>query len=97
MAVPFEDRWFVPTGRWLGWIGFSILLVAYVMREQRERWRLPRFWMVLAGLLAIHCVSYVIAFRAVDEWRAIWFFPISILEYVIFTALIEAAVTGPDR
>lgn len=82
--VENRDNPMMPAGRWMGWIGYTVLLGVFVARDHRRHWNRVSFWLALAGLLAVHTALYGVAFQAVRVWRAIWFLPISIAEYPVF-------------
>jgi len=74
----------VPSGRWLGWVGYTVLLAVFVTRDHRQHWNRVWFWLTLGGLFGVHTGGYALAFQAIDVWRGIWFLPISIAEYPVF-------------
>ena len=89
MAVGFyaenRNHALMPVGRWLGWAGYTVLLVVFIIRDHRKSLRHVSFWTVLVGLLVAHTAIYVVAFQFVNVWRGIWFLPVSIAEYLVFS------------
>jgi hypothetical protein len=79
----------MPSGRWLGWTGSTVLLFTFAVRDHRPHWsRLP-FWLILGGLFVLHTLLFAAVFRSVSVWRGIWFLPISIVEYLGFLAALR--------
>ena len=91
-----ENRDRLPSGRWLGRLGYTILIAVFVIRDGRQNWRRSSFWLTLVGLFAAHTALYAVAFKNVQDWRGIWFLPISIVEYVIFVAALQWLGYGDD-
>jgi hypothetical protein len=79
----------MPSGRWLGWTGFTVLLSVFVVRDRRQNWGRLSFWLVLAGLFVVHTALYTMAFQSIAVWPSIWFLPISIAEYPIFLLVLQ--------
>lgn len=79
----------MPAGRWLGWSGYTVLLGVFVVRDYWRHWRRVSFWLVLAGLFAVHTALYAVGFHAIQAWRSIWFLPISIAEYATFVFTLD--------
>ena len=77
-----RDSALMPSGRWLGWTGSTVLLFAFAVRDHRRHWGRVSFWLILGALFAFHTVLFTAVFRAVTAWRSIWFLPISIIEYL---------------
>ena len=84
-----RDNPLVPSGRWLGWAGYTALLAVFVLRDHRQSWTRLTFWLVVAGLFAVHTALYAMAFQTVAVWRGLWFLPISIAEYPIFLLVLH--------
>src|SRR5690242_10016270 len=75
VGIYAENREHMPSGRWLGWAGYTVLLAFFVIRDHRATWRRRSLWLTLAGLFLIHTTLYAIVFRSVETWRGIWFLP----------------------
>jgi hypothetical protein len=84
-VVLYDDRpnW-VPSGRWLALIAYTVLVFSFIVRDFRQSWHRAMLWLPLTALLVMHCVAYAVALRAIAEWRSIWFLPISVGEFVVF-------------
>ena len=90
MYAENRDNRLMPSGRWLGWTGYTVMLSVLVIRDRRQHWRYLSFWLALAALFAVHTALYAIVFQAVHIWRPIWFLPISIAEYPILLFALES-------
>lgn len=90
------DNPLVPSGRWLGWIGSTVLLGAFVIHDHRNSWRRISFWLAVAGLFAGHTALYALAFQLVATWRGAWFLPITLAEYPIFLLALHWLGYGDD-
>lgn len=74
---------------------FYTAVLAYgVLRAHRPDWSRPTFWLTLAVLFSIHFAVYAAAFRAIAEWRVVWFAPLFVVEYTVFLAALEALGYG---
>jgi hypothetical protein len=79
--VENRDSALMPSGRWLGWMGSTVLLFTFAVRDHRPHWGRLSFGLMLGGLFAVHTLLFAAIFRSVSVWRGIWFLPISIVEY----------------
>jgi hypothetical protein len=70
---------------WFGLASFTIFTFGTVITYFHRSWRLVRFWLTLAALLAIHTVAYVVLLERITPWPLIWF---------AFVAVVEIAVLG---
>jgi hypothetical protein len=84
-VVLYDDRpdW-VPSGRWLALIAYTVLVFGLIVRDFRESWNRATLWLPLTAMFVTHCAIYAAVLRAVTEWRSIWFLPISAAEFVVF-------------
>jgi uncharacterized membrane protein YgdD (TMEM256/DUF423 family) len=87
----------MPSGRWLGWAGYTVLLGVFVVREYRQNWSRVSFWLAVVGLLVVHTTLYAVAFQAVTVWRGIWFLPISLAEYPLLVFALHWLGYGQHR
>lgn len=76
------------TGGWIGLVVYTSGLFWVTIRQSREHWRRPGFWMAIAGLLVIHLLAFVAILRAYPRWRMIWFMPVVIAEGGLFGAIV---------
>lgn len=79
-----RDSPMMPSPRWLGWIGYTVLIAVFVLREHWQHTGRVSFWVALFGLFSAHTAIYAIAFQELREWRGMWFLPLSIAEYAVF-------------
>ena len=79
----------LPSGRWLALAVWTLTMFSFVIRDFRRSWSSLTLWASLLGLLAIHVAAYVVVLRAIEEWRAIWFFPASVVEYAAITFILQ--------
>jgi hypothetical protein len=47
------------------------------------------FWIWILGLLAAHLLVFGFVLTVVQEWRLIWFLPISVAEYALLVRLLH--------
>jgi hypothetical protein len=66
--------------RWIGLVLFTLLVFGLVLHHFRSQWGRFRFWLWLLAMLAVHVLAYVAVLSRVDEWRAVWFAIITIVE-----------------
>jgi hypothetical protein len=83
--------WYMPPGRWLGWAVFTVLIGSLILRHHRKSFRQLSFWLMLLGLLVLHVGLYILAFAAIQEWRAAWYLPITLFEFPIFQFVLYRA------
>ncbi len=76
------NGWF--RGGWIGFLVFTALLFWVTVRQSRRRWGHRSFWLAIACLLTIHCLAFVAILRIYPDWRAIWFWPITVVEAGVF-------------
>jgi apolipoprotein N-acyltransferase len=76
------------TGGWIGLAIYTSGLFWVTIRQSREYWRRPGFWMVIAGLLVVHLLAFVAILRAYPRWRMVWFMPVVIGEGGLFGAIL---------
>ena len=79
----------IPTGRWLGWVVQTALIFVVLARDYRPSWSRTSFWMTTLGLLAAHAVGYVAMFSRFEQWRGIWFLPITLIEYPVLLTVLD--------
>jgi apolipoprotein N-acyltransferase len=72
------------TGGWIGLVVYTSGLFWVTIRQLREYWRRPGFWLSITGLLVVHTLAFVAILRAYPGWRMIWFMPIVIVEGGLF-------------
>ena len=83
-----SDSPWLPSGRWLALAAYSALVLGTLIEEFRRSWNRMTFWLSLAVFFTIHSICYAIALVTIDEWRAIWFLPISIAEVPLLTVIL---------
>jgi hypothetical protein len=83
-----ENHW-LPSWRWVGFVGFTVILFATAVGEFRRRWSDARLWLCLAGALAVHTAIYAGLLTAVTEWRVIWFAPLTIGEFFALAYVLD--------
>lgn len=76
------------SGGWFGLAVYTCGLFWVTIRQSREYWRLPGFWVAILGLLVVHLLAFVAILRAYPQWRMIWFVPIVIVEGGSFGAIL---------
>jgi hypothetical protein len=74
--------------QWLALALFTGFLFWAIIRQSREYWPLPKFWLAITCLLGAHLLAFVAILRAYPEWRPIWFAPIVILEGAFFAPIL---------
>jgi apolipoprotein N-acyltransferase len=72
------------TGGWIGLMVYAAGLFWVTIRQSREYWQRPSFWLAIAGLLVVHLLAFVVILRAYPQWRMIWFMPVVIVEGGLF-------------
>lgn len=68
------------SGAWMGLVVFTFGLFWVVVRQSREYWRRPGFWLAITGLLALHVLAFISVLRVYPQWREIWFVPVVVVE-----------------
>jgi hypothetical protein len=77
------------TGGWIGFVGYTGLLLWVVVRNAKPHWYRWNFWLMALGLLITHCSIFVAILRVYPQWRMIWFWPITVVEAGVIGATIE--------
>ena len=77
------------TGGWIGFVGYTGLLLWVVVRTGRSHWHRWNFWFAIVGLLTAHCYVFVTVLRIYPQWRMIWFWPITVVEAGVIGATLE--------
>ena len=75
--------------RWLALAIYTVGLFWAIIRQSREYWRRPNFWLAIAGLLALHVLAFVAILQTYPEWRGIWFVPVVIVEGGLFGVILS--------
>jgi hypothetical protein len=82
-------------GGWVGFLAFTALLFWTSVRQSRRRWQHWGFWLVIVGLLTIHCLAFLAILRTYPDWRVIWFWPITVVEAGVFGGMLAWLI--PER
>jgi len=85
------------SGGWWGLFGFTPFIFYMAVRPLRKHWTNVAFWFMTATLLAVHILAFVAILRAYPEWRMIWFWPISIVESVSISIILDTLFTRRRR
>lgn len=80
-VVLFTDAPWMPSARWVGLIGWTATVFFGLVREYSLSWRALGFWLWMLTLLGLHVAAYSLVLTRIDQWRLVWFFPLSIAEY----------------
>jgi hypothetical protein len=73
-------------------IGFTLNtpgIFWWVIKESRPRWRNKVYWWTTTGLLFVHTVCFLVAFRYVQHWTLWYFLVISTLEVPVIMAVVD--------
>src|ERR1700674_2396197 len=76
------------SAEWIGLVVYTSGLFWVTIRQSREYWRRPSFWLAIAGLLVVHLLAFVAILRAYHRWHMIWFIPVVIVEGGLFGAFV---------
>ena len=76
------------SGAWMGLVVFTFGLFWVVVRQSKEYWRRPDFWLAIVSLLALHLLAFVSVLRVYHQWREIWFVPVVVVEGGLFGAIL---------
>ncbi len=76
------------SGEWIALAIFTSGLFWVTIRQSREYWRRPGFWLAIASLLVVHLLAFVVILRTYPQWRGIWFWPVVIVEGGMFGAIL---------
>jgi hypothetical protein len=88
----------VPQARWVGLVAFTLLVFGLAVRESRRSWRRTSLWFELLGLLVVHTVLYSVVLTRVEDWRPIYFVPITLAEIpVLLSILFSRGYTHPSQ
>jgi hypothetical protein len=79
----------MPSGRWLALMAYTGLVFWCLIETFRRAWIRPAFWLCLAGLLFAHGVVYFALLTIAREWRAIWFLPLTIVEFALMASVLD--------
>ncbi len=82
---------------WLALAVFTSGLFWVTIRQSREYWQRPSFWLASGGLLVVHLLAFIAILRAYPHWRAIWFMPVAIVEGGLFGAILYLLFAGRKR
>lgn len=74
--------------QWLALAVFTAGLFWATIRQSREYWAHPTFWISMAGLLVVHVSAFVAILEAYPQWHAIWFVPVVVIEGGLFGAIL---------
>jgi apolipoprotein N-acyltransferase len=55
------------SAEWLGLVVYTSGLFWVTIRQSREYWRRPSFWLAIAGLLVVHLLAFVAILRAYPD------------------------------
>jgi hypothetical protein len=77
------------SGGWFGFMGYTGLLFWVVVRHGRSHWHRPYFWLVAFALLITHCSIFIAILRTYQQFRMIWFWPITVFEAGVIGGTIE--------
>jgi hypothetical protein len=87
----------VPEARWVGFVVFTVLVFGIAVRECRRSWRRTSLWLELIGLLVAHTVVYAAVLTRVEDWRPVYFVPITLAEVpVLLSILFSRGYTHPS-
>jgi hypothetical protein len=89
-----EAHW-TPDGRWIGLALYTCLVFGTALHLLRRQWGQGRFWLMTTGALMLHLAAYSVLLLSVDEWRLIWFAPLSLAEGLLLTAFLENTAPVP--
>jgi len=82
-------------GSWLALTMWTALVFWVVVKSSKQHWRRPKYWFVLAAILAVHLVAFGMVLRTYPDWQPIWFAPTSIVEAGLLGGIVEWCF--PDR
>ncbi len=69
--------------KWLGLTFSTAVIFGYFVHDSRKFLRKPRFWILVALLLAVHLLIWVSILIRVERWGLLWF-NIMVLELPVF-------------
>jgi hypothetical protein len=90
VVVEYSHAAWVPAPRWLGLIVFTPLVFGAVVRDFRRSWGRTTFWLCVTGLLVAHGAAYTAVLKTVEEWRNVWFLPLSIGECPVLVVVLHS-------
>jgi len=73
---------------WLALAVYTAGLFWVAIKQSREYWHRPSFWLAISGLLVVHLLAFVAILRAYPKWHAIWFIPVVVVEGGLFGAIL---------
>jgi hypothetical protein len=102
LYAEFGPSHWIPSIRWWGFMGETVVLFGYVGRGMRPYWRNGRFWAGFLGFLSAHLVVYTVVLLRVQQFSLLWFVFIGYLEWVALAYLLDVllrdqARTNPGR
>jgi hypothetical protein len=88
ISVPFQWIWLV--------IFTGGLTYAIVKKPSRAYWTKISFWVVCAGVLAVHLSGFIYLIGLYPEFKPVWYVPIVMFEAGVFGVLCEL-ILGRSR
>jgi hypothetical protein len=91
-----EEHW-LPSIRWPVFVVFTVFVFGDVIRNFRRVWSRADFWLTTAVLLFLHTTAYVWVLAQIENWRLIWFLPISIAELGVLLWVLNTFMYGQSK
>jgi hypothetical protein len=89
LYAEFGPFHWIPSIRWWGFVGETVVLFGYVGRAMRPYWRNGRFWAGFLGFLTAHSVVYTVVLLRVEQFPLLWFVFIGYLEWVALAYVLD--------
>ena len=81
-------------GRFVVLCANTAVIFGYSIRGNRRLWSNNRYWLLMAGLLAVHLVAFSAVLMNVEEWRLTWWIPIIPIEIGLVAFVIGLMPVG---
>lgn len=95
-VVEYRRAHWLPPARWVGLGLFTAFGFGVIAVDFRRHWRDARFWFYLSVLLAAHLAGYIVLLVSAEEWRPIWFLPISLAEFPVVAHIMDVKMGRYD-
>jgi hypothetical protein len=79
-------------GRWGGLAINTAILFGYMIKDSRENWNVPTFWVLTLAMLFAHLVVFTLILLHAQEWKVLWLLVMYPIEIPIFLFFRERVI-----
>ena len=88
-VVEYRRQHWLPGDRWVGLGAYTVFGFGVIASDFRSQLRERRFWLYFGSLLAAHVTAYAVLLSRLEEWRLIWFLPVSLAEFPMIAHIMD--------